>query len=222
MHISHPIGSVSLKDSITLGHKVVSVQSYGCWKHSEDTSWPRNGQCWPQMWPMEITASISKAETAVEDLHRPRIGSSCVGRIGRRINTRKDAQLQGPCAVWLCTSYSPVCIVNKSLWIATEELSQINNFSSQGYGFSSGHVWMWELDCKESWALKNWCFWTMVLEKTSHVASSGSFLTPFPPTGWIRCSSSQFLPIAVFPLSHWCWLASVCLISYLSSLCFPP
>ena len=38
--------------------------------------------------------------------------------------------------------------------------------SSQGYGFSSGHEWMWELDCKESWAPKNWCFWTMVLEKT--------------------------------------------------------
>ena len=38
--------------------------------------------------------------------------------------------------------------------------------SSQGYGFSSGRVWIWELDYKESWALKNWCFWTMVLEKT--------------------------------------------------------
>ena len=38
--------------------------------------------------------------------------------------------------------------------------------SSQGYGFSSGHVWMWELDYKESWVLKNWCFWTVVLEKT--------------------------------------------------------
>ena len=38
--------------------------------------------------------------------------------------------------------------------------------SSQGYGFSSGHVWMWELDCEESWALKNCCFWTVVLEKT--------------------------------------------------------
>ena len=38
--------------------------------------------------------------------------------------------------------------------------------SSQGYGFSSGHVWMWELDYKESWGLKNWWFWTMVLEKT--------------------------------------------------------
>ena len=38
--------------------------------------------------------------------------------------------------------------------------------SSQGYGFSSSHVWMWELDHKESWALKNWCFWAVVLEKT--------------------------------------------------------
>ena len=38
--------------------------------------------------------------------------------------------------------------------------------SSQGYGFSSGHVWMWKLDCEESWAPKNWCFWTMMLEKT--------------------------------------------------------
>ena len=36
---------------------------------------------------------------------------------------------------------------------------------SQSYGFSSGHVWMWDLDYKESWVLKNWCFWTVVLEK---------------------------------------------------------
>ena len=38
--------------------------------------------------------------------------------------------------------------------------------SCQGYGFSSSRVWMWKLDYKESWALKNWCFWTVVLEKT--------------------------------------------------------
>ena len=38
--------------------------------------------------------------------------------------------------------------------------------SSQGYGFPSCHVWMWELDCEESWVLKNRCFWTVVLEKT--------------------------------------------------------
>ena len=38
--------------------------------------------------------------------------------------------------------------------------------SNQGYGFSSSHVCMWELDYKESWAPRNWCFWTVVLEKT--------------------------------------------------------
>ena len=38
--------------------------------------------------------------------------------------------------------------------------------SSQSYSFSSSHVWMWELGCKESWAPKNWCFQTVVLEKT--------------------------------------------------------
>ena len=38
--------------------------------------------------------------------------------------------------------------------------------SSQSYSFPSSQIWMWELDCKESWALKNWCFWTVVLEET--------------------------------------------------------
>ena len=38
--------------------------------------------------------------------------------------------------------------------------------SSQSYGFSSSHVWIWELDYEESWVPKNWCFWTVVLEKT--------------------------------------------------------
>ena len=41
-----------------------------------------------------------------------------------------------------------------------------NGEYSQNYGFSSSHVWMWELDHKEGWALKDWCFWTVVLEKT--------------------------------------------------------
>ena len=40
------------------------------------------------------------------------------------------------------------------------------DIANQSYGFFSSHVWLWELDYKESWALKNWCFWTMVLEKT--------------------------------------------------------
>ena len=55
--------------------------------------------------------------------------------------------------------------------------------SSQGYGFSSGHVWMWELDCKESWAQKNWCFWTVVLEKTLESPLDCKEIQPVHPKG---------------------------------------
>ena len=53
----------------------------------------------------------------------------------------------------------------------------------QGYGFSSGHVWMWELDCEESWAPKNWCFWTMVLEKTLESPSDCKEIQPVHSEG---------------------------------------
>ena len=46
------------------------------------------------------------------------------------------------------------------------ELFRRKGPSSQSHGSFSGHVWMWELNYKESWVLKNWCFWTVVLEKT--------------------------------------------------------
>ena len=55
--------------------------------------------------------------------------------------------------------------------------------SSQGYGFTSGHVWMWELDYKESWAPKNWCFWTVVLEKTLESPLDFKEIQPFHPKG---------------------------------------
>ena len=60
--------------------------------------------------------------------------------------------------------------------------------SSQSYGFSSSHVWMWKLDYKESWALKNWCFWTVVLEKTLESPLDCEEIKPVHPKGnqsWI-------------------------------------
>ena len=60
--------------------------------------------------------------------------------------------------------------------------------SSQGYGFPSSHVWMWELDHKESWAPKNWCFWTVVLEKTLESPLDCKEIQPVYPKGnqpWI-------------------------------------
>ena len=60
--------------------------------------------------------------------------------------------------------------------------------SSQSYGFSSSHVWMWELDYKESWALKNGCFWTVVLENTLQSPLNCKETQPVHPKGnqsWI-------------------------------------
>ena len=60
--------------------------------------------------------------------------------------------------------------------------------SSQSCGFSCGHVWMWELDYKESWARNNWCFWTVVLEKTLESPFDCKEIQPVHPKGnqyWI-------------------------------------
>ena len=55
--------------------------------------------------------------------------------------------------------------------------------SSQSYDFSSGHVWMWVLDYKESWGPKNWCFWTVVLEKTLESPLDCKEIQPVHPKG---------------------------------------
>ena len=55
--------------------------------------------------------------------------------------------------------------------------------SSQGYGFSSGHVWIWELDYKESWAPKNWSFWPVVLEKPLESPLDCKEIQPVHPKG---------------------------------------
>ena len=83
--------------------------------------------------------------------------------------------------------------------------------SSQAYGFSSSHVWMWELDCKESWAPKNWCFWIVVLEKTFESPLECKEIQPVHPTGnqsWIfiwRADVEVETPI-LWPLDAKSWL----------------
>ena len=65
-----------------------------------------------------------------------------------------------------------VCSLEEKLWPTKTAYSKAETLlcqqspSCHNYGLSSSHVWMWELDYKESWASKNWCFWTVVLEKT--------------------------------------------------------
>jgi len=67
--------------------------------------------------------------------------------------------------------------------------------SSQGYGFSSGHVWMWELDCEESWAPRNGCFWTVVLQKTLESPLDCKEIQPVYPKGdqyWVLIGRTDF------------------------------
>ena len=77
--------------------------------------------------------------------------------------------------------------------------------SSQGYGFSSSHVWMWELDCEKSWVLKNWCVWTVVLEKALESPLDRKEIQPVHPKGnqsWIftgRTDAEAETPILQTP-----------------------
>jgi len=81
--------------------------------------------------------------------------------------------------------------------------------SSQSYGFSSSHVWMWELDYEESWALKNWCFWTVVLQKTLESFLDCKEIQPVNPKGnqsWIfigRTDAEAETPILWLPDEKW-------------------
>ena len=83
--------------------------------------------------------------------------------------------------------------------------------SSQGYGFSCGHVWMWGLDYKESWVPKNWCFCTVVLEKTLDSPLDSKENQPFHPKGnqsWIyigRTDAEAETPI-LWPIDAKNWL----------------
>ena len=82
---------------------------------------------------------------------------------------------------------------------------------SPSYGFSSSHVWMWDLEHKESWAPKNWCFWTVVLEKTLESLLDCKEIQPVNPKGnqsWIfigRTDAEAETPI-LWPPDAKSWL----------------
>ena len=81
--------------------------------------------------------------------------------------------------------------------------------SSQSYGFSSSRVWMWELNHKESWAPKNWCFWTVVLEKTLESPLDCKEIKPVSPKGnqsWIFIGKTDAEAPILWPPNGKNWL----------------
>ena len=85
--------------------------------------------------------------------------------------------------------FKDACSLEGKLWQPRQHIKKQRNYlvnispSSQGYGFSSSHVWMWELDCEENWAPKNWCSLTVVLEKTLEVPLECKEIQPVHPKG---------------------------------------
>ena len=89
-------------------------------------------------------------------------------------------------------------------------LKRLSSSSSrQSSGFSSGHVWVWELDYKENWVQKNWCFWTVVLEKILESPLDCKELRPVHPKGiqfWIFIASTDAEAPLFCPLDMKSWL----------------
>ena len=110
-------------------------------------------------------------------------------------------------------------LVHDSPWDHKEfDVIEQLHLLSQSYGFSSGQVWIWELDYKESWEPKNWCFWTVVLEKTLENPLDCKEIQPVHPKrnqSWILFEGLRLklkLPTLVIwckELTHWkrpwCW-----------------
>ena len=79
----------------------------------------------------------------------------------------------------------------------------------QSNGFSSTHVWTWKFDLKEGWAMKNWCFWTVVLEKTLQSSLDCKDIKPVSPKGnrsWIFMGRTDAEALILCPPDANCWL----------------
>ena len=100
--------------------------------------------------------------------------------LGSKIRADGDCSHEIKRCLLLCRKV----MTNLDSILKSRDITLPNKFPScQGYEFSSGHVWMWESDYNESWVPKNWCFWTVVLEKTLGSPLDCSEIQPVHPKG---------------------------------------
>ena len=133
-------------------------------------SWGQNGGFWESScwWILSSTSATSVLFPTVIHSHPPPPQETC-------LKTNHQVGLAQAPRKLLLLPWFPGCITEK-LWKPRQHVKkQRHYFASknpynQSYGFSSSQVWMWELDHKEGWAPKNWCFLTVVLEKTLETA----------------------------------------------------
>ena len=138
------------------------------WEGQEGTH-----SCWKRtIWPLTLNIRPGCWGTELRNGHRslPQRGLSLLCAASRALV--EEVAVTG---LW--------CHVGFPSYIKKQRHYFVNKGpSGQGYGFNSSHVWMWELDYKESWAPKNWCFWT-VLEKTLESTLDWKEIQPVHPKG---------------------------------------
>ena len=113
------------------------------------------------------------------------------------METVRDFIFEGPpndCRWWLHHEIKRYLLLGRKVMTNLDSTLKSRHYfadkgpPSQSYGFSCSHVWMWELDHKESWAPKIWCFWTVLLEKTLESPLDSKEIQPVHPKGtqsWI-------------------------------------
>ena len=129
-----------------------------------------------------ITLSLSKRHKNINIIHVP----------GEHQTVRDfflGGGLQNHCRWTVAMKLKNTCSLEKSYYQPRQHIRKQRHYfakkgpSSQSYGFSSSHVWMWKLDYKKSWTLKNWCFWTLVLKKTLESPLDCKEIQPVHPEG---------------------------------------
>ena len=125
--------------------------------------------------------------------------------LGSKITTNSDTSHE----IKRCSFLERKAINNLDSILKSRHYFANKGPSSQSYGFSSSRVWMWELDHTESWALKNWCFWTVVLEKTLESPLDHKEVKPVNPKGnqsWICLGRTDVEDLILWPPDANNWL----------------
>ena len=121
--------------------------------------------------------------------------------------------MDGDCSheIKRCLLLGKKAMTNLDSVLKSKDLFADKDPYSQNYGFPSSHSWMWVFDCKEGWALKNWCFWSVMLGKTLESPLDSKKIKPVNLKGnqpWIFIgrTHAEAETSIIWPSDEKCWL----------------
>ena len=173
--------------------------------------------CWKwksQSWKTGLKLNIQKMITASGPITSWQIYGETIETVTDFIFLDSKITADGDCSYKIKKKKKKFLLLGRKSMMKLDSIlkKQRHYFANKGpsspsYGFSSSHVWMWELVHKESWALKNWCFWTVMLEKTLESPLDCKEIQPKGNQSWIiigRTDDEVESPILCLPdVKNW-------------------